>query len=147
MSRFPKIPKFGQKVLNLGIFFGIFDEILPKFIPLIFQSSLEEKVQTLTISTVSTVLSSMNLAGRRLLMFQRSWHQFRKNFFEFSFCPSFHDQRMVFEKKYELTRKNFSSIRLCNESMVHVCIFRHVTLAPSIAFWALCPPVYGSYHF
>ena len=51
-----EIPKFGQKVLNLGKFFGIFDEILPKFIPLKFQSSLEgiEKVQTLTISTVST---------------------------------------------------------------------------------------------
>ena len=106
MSRFPKISKFGQKVLNLGLFFGIFDEILPKFIRLMFQSSLEdkEKVQTLTISTVSTVLSSMNLAGRRLLMFQRSWHQFRKNFFGFSFCPSFHDQRMALEKN-ELTRK------------------------------------------
>ena len=39
-----------------GDIFGIFDEILSKFIPLIFQSSLEEKekVQTLTISTVST---------------------------------------------------------------------------------------------
>ena len=111
MSRFPKISKFGQKVLNLGLFFGIFDEILPKFIRLMFQSSLEDKkkVQTLTISTVSTVLSSMNLAGRRLLMFQRSWHQFRKNFFGFSFCPSFHDQRMALEKN-ELTRKYVTGV-------------------------------------